>query len=259
LKKLEAIEYAAAKLIQRLYRGFRGRKLANLKIEFLNYIKKAEQLITIKSDVTENDFDSEINSNRLQNYDKNINENNSNSSVSPSHIDNFHSLVNEYLSNHNFVLPIEVLIIFRSLFYLFYNDDNIEVGVNIDGYYGYRVFSANTLTWANLNLIIHRKGKFLRLLKSRISTLKLPNPKKMNLCHNCIQHCEYILQNQDEILANLTKLKSCTNDEEHCNMAYNFCHKIYYYIIYMYQIYKLQDHFPDYFVPGKIVFNISAV
>lgn len=161
--KREALERVASKTLQRVFRGYLGRRRLNLKREFVGCLTQATQHVSIKE-------------------------------LTPGHIEELADALDMFCRDYTLDLPPAVLSVLRAVFYLFNGDNSECVVVSKDGYIEKKYIRAATATWQGAKLILRRKSRFLRRLRALVANTCLPNPSKFNFTPDCVIHLEEVIK-----------------------------------------------------------------
>jgi hypothetical protein len=177
---LEALQRHSAHLIQRVYRGSRGRRRLQLKRQFIRALGNAKRVVSLLE-------------------------------LKPSDVEYLADAIEDYVRDYSSRLPIHVLTILRGILYLF-NGTNSEVVLicNDDGYSEKKYIHSGTSSWSAMKLILRRKGRFLRRLRALIQNSCLPNPSKVVMSEECKFHLRSIYDNiKIEYFQSLGKARHC--------------------------------------------------
>ena len=147
--KREALERVASKTLQRVFRGYLGRRRLNLKREFVGCLTQASMHVSIKE-------------------------------LTPGHVEELADMLDMFVRDYTIDLPVAVLTVLRAVFYMFNGDNSECVVVSKDGYIEKKYIRAANATWQGAKLILRRKSRFLRRLRALVANSCLPNPSKFN-------------------------------------------------------------------------------
>jgi hypothetical protein len=165
--KLMTMQQASIRLIQRVYRGYRGRIRTLLKAEFLAKIDEA----ILKSSFVE---------------------------LSPGDIDDLADVVQDFVNDFELNLPTAVLNTLRGVMYMFNGDKPEKISVDIENGGGFMDLRARSLNWDHARLFLRRKGKFLRRLRSLARQAKLPDARRFDFSDDCVAHLKILCENTQE-------------------------------------------------------------
>lgn len=161
--KREALERVASKTVQRVFRGYLGRRRLNLKREFVGSLAQATHHVSIKE-------------------------------LTPGHVEELADMVDMFVRDYTLDLPTAVLSVLRAVFYMFNGDNSECVVVSKDGYIEKKYIRAATATWSGAKLILRRKCRFLRRLRALVQNTSLPNPSKLVFTPDCIVQLEEVVK-----------------------------------------------------------------
>lgn len=165
--KRDALERVASKTLQRVFRGYLGRRRLNLKREFVGCLTQATAHVSIKE-------------------------------LTPGHIEELADCLDMFVRDYTLDLPTAVLSVLRAVFYVFNGDNSECVVVNKDGYIEKKYIRAATATWQGAKLILRRKSRFLRRLRALISNTCLPNPSKFAFSADCKKALQAVVEGVKE-------------------------------------------------------------
>jgi hypothetical protein len=155
LLKRDAFMRVGARHLQRVWRGWLGRRRLTLKREFMHCLVQAAKNVSIK----------ELNPGDVEEM-----------------ADNLDLFVRDYTRD----LPPAVLSILRAVFYLLNGDASECVVVNNDGYIEKQYIRAQTATWMGAKLVLRRKARFLRRCRMRVGKSCPPNPSPLHFSPDCL-------------------------------------------------------------------------
>jgi hypothetical protein len=215
--QLEAAQRSSALLVQRVYRGYLGRRRLKLKRRFINALRNARNCVSLIE-------------------------------LKPSDIECLADVIEDYIRDYTVTLPLQVLTILRGILFLF-NGENSECIVisNDEGYQERKFIYASNCSWQGVKLVLRRKGRFLRRLRALIQNSCLPNPSKIVLSADCRIHLKAIhddMKLSDLLQSKKQDEKSGVAKETHC------LSQLYSYLVNVYVASDLQELFPEYFEPG---------
>lgn len=224
--QLEALQRSSAQLIQRAYRGSRGRRRLQLKRLFIKSITEAKQSVSLIE-------------------------------LKPSDIETLADVIEDYIRDYTITLPLDILTILRGVLYLF-NGDSSECVIicNDDGYQEMKYIHPSQSSWQSMKLILRRKGRFLRRLRSLIQNTCLPNPSKIVMSDDTQQHLQAIHEGIkiDEVILQLSQQQTRLNQQQvEADYYQKIAHavrQLHAYLMHVYIAFTLQDLFPEYFEPG---------
>jgi hypothetical protein len=165
--KREALERVASKMLQRVFRGYLGRRRLNLKREFVGSLTRASQHVSIKE-------------------------------LTPGHVEELADMLDMFVRDYTLDLPTAVLAVLRAIFYLFNGDNSECVVISKDGYIEKKYIRAATATWQGAKLILRRKSRFLRRLRALVANTCLPDPSKFNFTADCLEHLKCVVEGIEE-------------------------------------------------------------
>lgn len=165
--KRDALERVASKTLQRVFRGYLGRRRLNLKREFVACLTRATVHVSIKE-------------------------------LTPGHIEELADCLDMFGRDYTLDLPTAVLSVLRAIFYMFNGDNSECVVVSKDGYIEKKYIRAATATWQGAKLILRRKSRFLRRLRALIANSCLPNPSKFNFSADCLKALQFVVEGVHE-------------------------------------------------------------
>jgi hypothetical protein len=160
--KQEALERVASKTLQRVFRGYLGRRRLNLKREFVGSLTQASHHVSIKE-------------------------------LTPGHVEELADMLDMFVRDYTLDLPTSVLSVLRAVFYMFNGDNSECVVVSKDGYIEKKYIRATTATWSGAKLILRRKSRFLRRLRALVQNTCLPNPSKLVFTPECLIQLEEVV------------------------------------------------------------------
>lgn len=177
---LEAMQRQAAQLIQRVYRGCRGRRRLQLKRQFIRALNNAKRAVSLVE-------------------------------MKPSDVEYLADAIEDYVRDYSVKLPIHLLTLLRGILYLF-NGTNSEVVLvcNDDGYQEKKFIHSGAASWQSIKLVLRRKGRFLRRMRALIQNSCLPNPTKIVMSDDCKAHLKAFYENiKIDYFQNLGKAQHC--------------------------------------------------
>jgi hypothetical protein len=204
----EALQRFSATFIQRVYRGYLGRRRLGLKRDLIKSIQAASEAVSLVN-------------------------------LKPGDIEELAAAIEDYTRDYSIQIPLAVLTVLRGILYLFNGDASECVIVSTDeGYTEKKFIYAGNASWQGIKLILRRKGRFLRRLRSLIKNSLLPNPSRIVMTKDCEIHVHAI---RDHVkLEDFRDIKKA----QHCLT------QLYIYISNVIRAYDLQNLFPEYFEPG---------
>lgn len=206
--QLEAKQRFAAMFMQRCYRGYLGRRRLNLKRTFIRSLNSARESVALLN-------------------------------LKPGDIEELADGIEDYIRDYSIRIPLVVLTLLRGILYLFNGDASECIVVTTDeGYVEKRFIHSGSASWNGMKLILRRKGRFLRRLRSLVKNSQLPNPSKIVMSADCNIHLHAILEH--------TKIEDL---DDVVRGQYALKH-LYTYLTSITKAYDLQDMFPEYFEPG---------
>jgi len=205
---VDSLNRNSALHIQRVFRGFLGRKRLSMKREFMKALFNASESVSLAE-------------------------------LKPGDIEEMADLVEDYMRDYTLIVPLAVLTILRGVLFLL-NGDRPECVItnNGEGYIEKKYISASSSSWNSMKLILRRKGRYLRRLRSLVANSCLPNPSRLEMTIECEIHISAIYSNiVEDDFGMLTRGKKCAVQ------LLGYCKNIYH-------AYTLQKYFPEYFEPG---------
>lgn len=164
----EAEENRAVRIIQRIYRGYKGKLRFGLKREFVRSINSARR--------------------ETNPYELN-----------PGHIEELADGIDLFIKDYTVLLPTAVLAIIRAVLFMI-NGDSPEITlVDNSGYIEEKPNFAATVNWYGARLILLRKGRLLRRIRALVCSVDKPGPTALNFSDTCVLHLQEILRNIKEI------------------------------------------------------------
>jgi len=188
----EAIHRTSSLQIQRVFRGFLGRKRLNLKREFNKALLDASQSVSLME-------------------------------LKPGDIEDLADLIEDYIRDYTLTVPLHVLTILRGILYLTNGDSGECVIINNEeGYTEKKFIFAASSSWNSIKLILRRKGRYLRRLRALVANTCLPNPSRLSMTDDCKCHISAICNNiEEDDFAALGRAKKCaTQLLKYCKNIY---------------------------------------
>lgn len=213
--RIEARSLTAAITIQRIYRGYYGRRRFFLRREFLQNISNAGKIIS--------------------SYE-----------LVPAHIDALADEIESHMTDSSSMLSLNILSILRSILYMLNGDDKSEnIIIYRNGSMASHAIYTSDMTWYSILIILRRKGRLLRRLRALVQSVSVPNPVPLNFCDACVQHLlsiDTILPSAEKIVDHIHYFGIKSKLGKECLMKISlFCR-------YMIRIHQLQGYFPEYFI-----------
>lgn len=166
----DALNRASSLQIQRVFRGFLGRRRLNMKREFIKSLYDASHSVSLLE-------------------------------LKPGDIEDLANLIEDYVRDYTITIPLSILSVLRGIFYLT-NGDSAECVIisNEEGYTEKKYIYAETSSWNSFRLILRRKGRYLRRLRALVANTCQPNPTKMEITADCCKHISsvYHMISEDE-------------------------------------------------------------
>jgi len=132
-------------------------------------------------------------------------------------------------------MPMCVLGLLRCILFMFNGDGPEIVFVESGGVLISREIYASSMGWVCAKLVLKRKARFIRRLRSLARLIRIPNPGPFRFTKSCAEHLQKLLSTID------TKSFSTLRQGKYC------CMQLLKLIQNIRIIYDLQGSFPDYF------------
>ncbi len=163
----EAEEYAAILIVQRVFRGMKGRKKAKVKQHLLREIEAMNDRVSIKE-------------------------------LKPGDVDDLADTIEDYMNDFSYDLPVDLLSVLRVVL-LFMNGEEAEViAVDNGGVIEEKSIYALNASWYECRLILKRKGRFLRRVRGFAASIKHPHPFHFTFSANTVQAMNEVVDNVKE-------------------------------------------------------------
>jgi hypothetical protein len=211
--QMEARSLQAVICIQRIYRGFEGRRRFGLRREFLQNIKEVAKIV-------------------------------SSVELLPQYVDALADELEAFIADPSLVISTNVLSVLRAVLYTINGDDLAEqVLIYQGGNLRSKSIFASRLSWKSAVFVLRRKGRLLRRIRALVKSISIPNPVALRFSKNCIDH----LLSIDAII--VSSLDSQNDSLYHLKSSYavECIQRLSLYCRYMIRIQQLQQYFPDYF------------
>merc|ERR1711871_631432 len=143
-KMRHALRVHASRLIQRIYRGYRGRVRTLERKEFFRSIATANNRVSLKELV-------------------------------PGHLDELCFEIEYFLRDYTRNLPIEVLSVLRGVLYMLNGEKAEMITIESAGVMEIIEVRAHDLAWNGCKHLLRRRGRFLRRLRALAKVVKQPN------------------------------------------------------------------------------------
>jgi hypothetical protein len=206
--RLEALQLVSTNTIQRVFRGYLGRRRLGLKRVMVKALSLASEVVSIVN-------------------------------LKPGDVEELANAIEDYTRDYTTQLPLAVLTVLRGVLYIF-NGDGAECVIvkTEDGFMEKKYIYAFNSSWQAMKLILRRKGRFLRRLRALIKNSMLPNPSRIRLSKDSINHLHAIKdQLSEEQFHFMKRGKTCVM-------------QLFKYLLCVMQVFDLQTLFPEYFEPG---------
>lgn len=150
------IRWAVA-IIQRAYRGYRGRLRIGDKKFFLRNIRSANEAVSLAE-------------------------------LNPGHLMELADEIEKYLVSYEMAMPIDVMTVLRAVLYML-NGDSPELITVIEGdEHHTQMVYAGTMSWREAVRLLRRKGKFLRRVRMLAAHIQTPDATQLPFSASCIEH-----------------------------------------------------------------------
>jgi hypothetical protein len=160
----EAEEYAAILIVQRVFRGMKGRKKASIKRKLLREIDAMNDRVSIKE-------------------------------LKPGDVDDLADTIEDYMNDFSYDLPVDLLSVLRVVL-LFMNGEEAErIAVDNGGIVEEKAIYALNASWYECRLILKRKGRFLRRLRGFAASIKHPHPFPFVFSPSTVQAMTEVVEN----------------------------------------------------------------
>jgi hypothetical protein len=218
MKKKSEQEHSAI-VIGRLYRGYLGRRRAKQRKLLFDQIDLADKCVGIHSGgITPAELDE-----LARVIDKHLNDSRRSSTTAA-----------EYA-------PTSVMSILRALLFILNGDTPEEVSTYKFGFYSSTLLHAHKLSWSHAMMLVRRRGRLLRRLRSLVRFVKRPNPQQIVLSNSCASHLENIFTAN---IISEASFDGMTTGRGCMLKLLGFCRA-------MKIVHELQPIFPDYFLPSN--------
>jgi hypothetical protein len=157
--------------------------------------------------------------------------------LNPDDLEKLADTIEAFLKNFTLTLPMEVITILRGLLYMFIGDEEDFVTIDNSGYVEPVSIFASTAGWDTHRLLLRRKGKFLRRMRSIINYLSPPGPRRLVFTKSCLKHMSAVCKIRVQALDVLSPKDKQTMLHFHS------------YIVNIKTAYDMQEEFPTYFIP----------
>ena len=163
----EAEEYAAILIVQRVFRGMKGRKKAKVKQHLLREIEAMNDRVSIKE-------------------------------LKPGDVDDLADTIEDYMNDFSYDLPVDLLSVLRVVL-LFMNGEAAEsIAVDNGGVIEEKSIYALNASWYECRLILKRKGRFLRRVRGFAASIKHPHPFHFTFSANTVQAMNEVVEQVKE-------------------------------------------------------------
>lgn len=163
--KKEAKQRWASKLIQRAWRGYKGREKIYLKRIFIKHVNQAQKEAE---------------------------------GLSPGIIQGLVDELDEYMHNYEMVIPVEVASVIRGVMFMLNGDDPEVITVIEDDNTETKELFAHNMTWGDCLRFIRRKGKLLRRIRTLAKHISLPSACPLEFSDSCNEFMEEVCEKIEE-------------------------------------------------------------
>lgn len=163
----EAEEYAAILIVQRVFRGMKGRKKAKVKRHLLREIEAMNDRVSIKE-------------------------------LKPGDVDGLADTIEDYMNDFSYDLPVDLLSVLRVVL-LFMNGEEAEsIAIDNGGIVEEKSIYGLNASWYECRLILKRKGRFLRRVRGFAASIKHPFPFHFIFSSNTVKAMNEVVDNVKE-------------------------------------------------------------
>lgn len=159
----EAEERRASKTLQRVFRGYLGRRRLKLKRIFIKNIWAAAACVSLRE-------------------------------LNPGHLEELADYIDMFVRDYTLDMPKAVLTVLRGVLYMFNGETSECVVVSKEGYIEKKYIRAATASWEAAKLVLRRKGRFLRRMRALIQNSSLPNPSQFVFTEDTVLHLQRMME-----------------------------------------------------------------